>query len=112
MIGDKADQADRPDVYLGRDIAGFWRIKSLEAFDCDDITPEGTFPEFGDFVKVAKLSTDGSVLAEEAYLSRYVDLDRQLAEVVDEVGDVFFVSRVIEKREGGYTMDVEAEVPQ
>lgn len=106
MIGDKADAADRPDVFVGRDIAGIWRLESLEEFDCDDITDEGEFPEFGDFIKVTEIRPNGEVEDEPAYLSRYVDLDRQLAEVVDEPGDVFTVERVMEKRDGGYTMDV------
>jgi len=112
MIGDKADAADSPDVFIGRDIAGMWRIESLEAFDCDEITDPGDFPEFGDFVKVTELNRDRDPADDPAYLSRYVDLDRQLAEIVDEPGDTFTVSRVMEKRDGGYTMDVEPGLPE
>lgn len=109
MIGDKSDAADRPDVYVGRDIAGVYEIASFETYEADDITDEGEFPEFGDFVKAYEVDTNGTAKDEACYLALYVELDRQLDEVLDEEGDRVSIEAVRETRDGGYVMDVERQ---
>lgn len=106
MIGDKAEAADRPEVYTGRDITGIYELNSLEEIDCDEISEEGTFPELGEFIECHEVRPSGEVLDELCYVSWYADLDRQLAQLEPEVGMRFEIAAVREKRNGGYQMDV------
>jgi len=112
MIGDKADAADRPDIYTGIEISGRYQIDSLQEVDCNEVTEEGKFPQFGDFVKCRRVDGDGNVEDDICYIARYVDVDRQLADVVDEEGDQFVVERVRERQDGGYAVDVKDSLPE
>lgn len=106
MIGDKGD-ADRPEVYTGRDVSGMYVLNSLEEVDCDEVTEEGTFPEMGEFLEVKEIRPSGEVLDEVCYISWYADLDRQLVELEPEEGMKFEISALRQKRNGGYQMEVE-----
>ena len=93
-IGDKAEASDQPDVKLARQSApGAYRLETDELKPADEVTPEGQFPEYGDFLKVAK-PTGGSNQFEnheEMFIECPADLARWLVEESVEIGEHFRV---------------------
>lgn len=80
-LKDKA-RGDGPEVVLPADQPEEPPVVPLgmELYDCDDLTPEGQFPEFGEFLRVAPLVEDEVEEDDE----RYWSTPKALAEVVVE----------------------------
>jgi len=104
-LNDKA--RSNPDVELARDlIESEWSLKSTELTGADELTPEGEFPQYGDFAEAHEFSpVDGTNRGE-----RYIEIPAALAQWLVEneigVGDRFQVKQV-QKVDGEYQFDVE-----
>lgn len=98
-LEDKA--AESPEVDLARQSApGAYVLESLDLVDADDLTPEGEFPQFGDFLEVT--GTAG-----EQYIECPQDLARQLVEDLDaDVGTAFRILDVT-KIDGSWSYEIE-----
>lgn len=88
-LKDKAK--DRPEVQLARQSApGAYRMLTTELVSAEDLTPEGEFPEYGDFLQVGRVGTDATQYIEcPAALARYLVNDLEAAE-----GDQFRIESV------------------
>lgn len=61
-LGEKAEQAEQPDVKLARDSApGLYVLTTDELQGADEITAEGEFPQYGDFLEVGRPNAEGEV---------------------------------------------------
>lgn len=90
-LGEKAEQAEQPDVKLARDSApGLYVLQTDELTEADEITAEGEFPQYGDFLEVGRPNAEG-----EAERSEFIEcpagLARWLVEEEIEIGDSFRV---------------------
>lgn len=76
-ISDKADEADGPEVVLTSDLgeAAPAKIATDQLVEADDLTPEGQFPEFGEFMEMRRVN-DGETV--------YWECATSLADVVVE----------------------------
>lgn len=112
-IGDKAEASDAPDVYLPRDSIGLYRLESDELVDCDDITPDGEFPQYGDFLEVTQ-ATGGATKGwgEIAYVSCPGNLAKQLVDMsLIEEGATFRIQGARKTASGNWTYSVSEEHP-
>lgn len=112
-IGDKAEASDAPDVYLPRDSIGLYRLESDELEDCDDITPEGEFPQYGDFLKAveAQGGANPSWANERCFVSCPGDLAKKIVEIGIEQGDVFRIESARKGADGNWVYSVSEEHP-
>lgn len=95
-IEDKAQET--PDVDLARQSApGAYRLESTELTDANDVTPEGDFPEYGDFLEVT--GTSG-----EQFIECPAALARWLVDNGIEAGDGFRIVSV-QKVDGEWEYD-------
>lgn len=107
-LEDKAEGS--PDVDLARQSApGAYRLSSKELAGADELTAEGEFPKFGDFLKVERLGYgDGD--EPEAKGEKYIECPAGLAEWLVEneisVGDDFRVLQT-QKVDGEWQYDCE-----
>jgi hypothetical protein len=111
-IGDKAEASDAPDVYLPRDSVGLYRLESDELTGCDEITPEGEFPEYGDFLEVTQ-ATGGAnpSWGDTAYVSCPGDLAKQIVGMEIEPGDCFRIQGSRKNAQGNWTYSLSEESP-
>lgn len=89
-IDDKAERG--PEVDLARQSApGVYRLKTRKLVGADDVTPEGEFPEFGDFLRVDRLKETGTGIepAEEQFIECPAGLAEWLVDRSLETGDDF-----------------------
>jgi hypothetical protein len=105
-IGDKA--AESPEVSLSRDSPGAYRLKDDELTAADEITAEGEFPKYGDFLSVSRLRNgkDGVEPAEEQFVECPQSLAQQLVEIGVSIGDDFRILSA-SKVDGEWQIDVE-----
>lgn len=108
-LGDKSERADRPEVELasGNPI-GIYRLESDEYVDADEISPEGEFPKFGDFLEVS--STTGGAEPEwnvDVFLECPLGLEEELLELGVDVGDSFRIGQVSKTADGEWQFLVE-----
>lgn len=108
-LGDKAEQADSPEIRLaGQDQPGAYRLETEELEPADQVTDPGEFPEYGDFLKVSH-PTGGETPwadAEEMFLEVPGSFAKELVENEIGVGDKFRV-RSVEKPGNAYKYSVE-----
>lgn len=110
MIGDKAKADDAPEVYTQQNVIGVYQLETLEEVHCDEITEEGTFPKFGEFVKCREVSQEDGVAVtadEICYVSWYTDLDRQLTQIDVDLGTVWRINGCYRNADGDYVLNVE-----
>lgn len=99
-LEDKAESG--PDVVTtGQSAYSAWRLKSLDRVDADEISPEGEFPKFGDFMEMERPDTDST-----AYLEICADLAAWLVENDAEPGMEFRIKSV-EKTDGEWEISAE-----
>jgi len=101
---------DSPEVSLARQSApGLYRLTTTDLVPADEITPEGDFPQYGDFLRVEVTSggTDPEWSGTE-YIECPAALARWLVENV-EVGESFRI-RSVQKVDGEWRYDCEAVV--
>jgi len=111
-IGDKAEASEAPDVYLPRDSVGLYRLESDELVDCDEITDEGQFPEYGDFIEVTQASGGANPgWGETAYVSCPGDLAKKITDMEIEIGDCFRIQGSRKQANGNWTYSVSEEHP-
>lgn len=112
-IGDKAEASDAPDVYLPRDSIGLYRLESDELEAADDITPEGEFPEYGDFMKVVEATggANPSWAEQRAFVSCPGDLAKKIVEVGIEEGDAFRIESARKSASGNWVYSISEESP-
>lgn len=106
-LEDKARET--PDIDLARQAApGIYQLEGTELEPADDLSPEGEFPQFGDFLWV-KTTTKGDLEEASFEKGQYIevpqDLARWLVENVEQ-GDVFRVLSV-QKVDGEWRYDCE-----
>jgi len=101
-IGDKAEQADQPNVLLVRDSApGLYRLETDELTNADDLGTD-EFPRYGDFVKCSDSRLEEC----------YVEVPSALAQFLDgtvEVGEWFRIVSVNKTADGEWTYSAEAD---
>lgn len=102
-INDKA--VETPDVMLMRDAqySGFI-LEDTELAEADDITAEGEFPEFGEFLECSVTEGGRSVFVECPQ-----SLAAGLVELEIAAGDGFRIGEAV-KRDGAWDVDVSAGV--
>lgn len=100
-LKDKAK--DRPEVLLARQSSpGAYVIQSLELSGADELTEEGDFPQYGDFLKCHRAGTEKLVWVEcPAALARFL-----VNEIDAEVGTCFRV-RSVTKVDGEWEYNAE-----
>lgn len=78
-LNDKAQAA--PDVTLAGDLLeSAYEVDDTELVAADDLTPEGEFPQFGDFLPVREYSPyDGTARGQT-----HIEVPQQLAEILVE----------------------------
>jgi hypothetical protein len=87
MVFEKPAGSEGPEVYIGEDVTGRYVIKGEELKQCNDITPKGQFPTFGDnFVPVLALDRHGDPFDGVRFICCYHDIQLQLAELEVEQG--------------------------
>lgn len=81
-LGDKA-RGDGPEVVLPADQPEEPPVTPMgtELYDPNDLTPDGQFPEFGDFLRVCPVDEDGEIVEDE---ERYWSTPKALADVLVE----------------------------
>jgi len=108
-LSDKAEAADAPDVILASDSRGVYRLKTEELSGPNEVTPEGDFPEYGDFVHVD--TTTGGANAtwnEEAYVEVPGSLAKALVENEIGTGDTFRI-QTVSKVDGTWSFGVDPD---
>lgn len=111
-IGDKAEASDAPDVYLPRDSIGLYKLKDDELHESDDITPEGEFPEYGDFLQVVQATGGANPgWGEKAYVSCPGDLAKKLVDMEIEPGDCFRIQSTRKTADGSWSYSISEERP-
>lgn len=100
-LKDKA--AETPDVDLARDSApGTYRLLTHELVAADDLTNQGEFPLYGDFLEVQQVGPGGR--------ERFIECPRGLAQWLVEhelaISEAFRV-RSVQKIDGEWSYDVE-----
>jgi hypothetical protein len=108
-LEDKA--ADRPDVKLARDSApGAYTLTTDDLVAADDLTDEGEFPEFGDFLEVERPGAGRRCWIEcPADLARWLvghDLDESERPRI-EIGETFRI-RSVSKVDNEWSYECEA----
>lgn len=58
-LTEKAEQAEQVDVTLPRQSAGLYKLAGSRLVDCDEITEEGKFPQYGEFIAVTVPNAEG-----------------------------------------------------
>lgn len=111
-IEDKA--RDTPEVSLARQSApGAYIVLSTELASADEVTAEGEFPEYGDFLEVDRLTdTDGRL--EPAGDERFIECPQGLAKflVNHGAGEGFrFRIRTVRKVDGEWQYNCEEVEP-
>jgi len=90
-LGEKAEQAEQPDVSLARDSApGFYVLQTDELTQANEITAEDQFPQYGDFLEVGVPNAD-RVVDRTEFIECPAGLAQWLVEEELEVGDSFRV---------------------
>lgn len=101
-IGDKAEQADQPDVLLVRDSApGLYRLETDELTDADELGTD-EFPRYGDFVECVDSRLEKC----------YVEVPSALAQFLaaqTEVGEWFRIVTVNKTAEGEWMYDCDGD---
>lgn len=99
-LDDKAQGS--PEVTLAKQSApGLYQLEELELYEADDITEEGEFPQFGDFLKVNR--PHGG----EEWVECPADLARWLVEEIDaETGEWFRILSA-QKVDGEWELEIE-----
>jgi len=112
-IGDKAEASNAPDVYLPRDSIGLYRLENDELTDCDEITEEGQFPEYGDFLEATEAVGGASPgwAGETCYVSCPGGLAEVLAGMEIEPGDCFRIESARKSASGSWVYSVSEEHP-
>jgi len=78
-LKDKA--ADVPEVSLSNQLTGsVYEIVTDELIEADELTPEGEFPQYGDFLKVQEYSPVDNTERGETHIEVPRDLARWLVE--------------------------------
>jgi len=106
-LGDKSERADRPEVRLPRDSVGIYTLQSLEYWAADEISDEGEFPKYGDFLKCR--TTTGGADPEwdvEVFVSCPLGLEEELLEMEVEDGDTFRIQQVSKNADGEWQYHV------
>jgi hypothetical protein len=106
-LGDKSERADRPEVRLARDSMGIYTLQSLEYWDANEITDEGEFPKYGDFLKCR--TTTGGADPEwnvEVFVECPLGLEAELLELGIEDGDCFRIQQVSKTTDGEWSYQV------
>ena len=86
-LDDKAEGS--PDVDLARQSApGAYRLLSRDLEAADDLTAEGEFPQFGEFLKVGRLTPEHEIPGEQ-FIECPSALAKQLVELGVEVDEDF-----------------------
>lgn len=94
-LEDKA--RDSPDVDLARQSApGAYRMLTTDLEAANDLTPDGDFPQFGDFLKVERVGSDGT----EKYIECPAALARWLVHEADASPGFCFRIRSVQKIDG------------
>lgn len=109
-LGDKSKKADRPEVRLPRDSMGLYTLQSLEYVDADEISDEGEFPKFGDFLEC--MTTTGGADPEwnvEVFVNCPLGLEEQLMELGIDDGDAFRIQQVSKNADGEWSYVVEKD---
>ena len=107
-LDEKAQAA--PDVDLARQSApGLYQLKSTELVEADQLTPEGKFPEYGEFLEVVRPRGAGEDATWREDL-HYVECPQGLAAwlVDNEIGegDAFRI-RTVQKVDGNWEYSCE-----
>jgi len=84
-----------------------YRLQDTDTVDCDDVSPEGEFPEYGDFLDVNAVNSDGQDLG-----PRWLECPGGLARaLVDqdlvEAGAEIRIASVDKDETGAWTFEVE-----
>jgi len=112
-IGDKAEASESAEVMLPRNSIGLYRLEDDELVDCDAITAEGQFPEYGDFLRVSQVTggANPSWIEEDAFLSCPGDLAKKLVEIEIKPGDAFRIESTRKDNDGSWVYSVVEETP-
>jgi hypothetical protein len=112
-IGDKAEQSESREVRLARDSVGLYRLQSDELTGADEISDEGEFPKFGDFLDVEV--THGGAnpsFDDEAWVECPGSLAKIIVELGLDVGDCFRIQSARKNPSGEWEYSVDqAEDP-
>lgn len=106
-IGDKAEES--PEISLARQSApGVYRLLNDELVPADELTAEGEFPEYGDFLKV-ETTTGG---AEPSWnREEYIECPQALAQWLVEHQEIAskkgFRIRTVQKVDGAWQYECE-----
>jgi len=109
-LGDKAKQADQPEISLARQSApGLYQLETDELIEADDLTEEGQFPQYGTFLKV--MTSNGGreiTFDKEEYIECPSALAKWLVDTEIEIGE-FFRIQSVRKIDGNWQYDCAEE---
>lgn len=106
-LQDVADRSRGPEIALTSGLGGRgeFRHETTELVDADELTPEGEFPEYGEYL----LCEERSAVDHTPRGEVYVEVCSQLAERLVEIGTGRWWNVTgVEKVDGAWVVDVEA----
>lgn len=112
-IGDKAQMADQDEIRLARDSMGLYKLESDQLVEADDLSPEGEFPEYGDFLE-AVTTTGGANPSwnTPVFVECPGNLAKQLVDMgLVEEGAAFRINSVRKNASGSWEYSVSEESP-
>lgn len=116
-LEDKAEQAET-EVRLASDAPGVYELNSPELAPADEVSAEGEFPQYGDFLDTTTV-VDARTFEEDpdtawtdeggqqVYVECPGDLAGTLVETGVEAGDVFAISQVNKSQDGAWKFVVD-----
>lgn len=101
----------RPEVLRAVESHGTYRLTTTELTSADELTPEGEFPQYGDFAEVMPMTRNGdgfeAIGSEPQYLETPAGLARELVEHLVDEGHVFEVTEARKTQDDEWSFTVE-----
>lgn len=110
-LDEKADELnddDHPECVRARDSHGAYRLIETAVHDADEVTDEGKFPKYGDWIPVERLSMTGSV-QDEAWLECPAGLADALLDAGIDTETPFVIQNVAKGADGAFVFDLSGE---
>lgn len=108
-LEDKAAGGDGPEVVLAPDGPGYYRLEDRQLVEAEELSPEGEFPKYGEFLEVVRLTRTGEPRGPSEYLECTQDLARKLIDLSLGAGDKFTVKSTSKDNRGRWSWVVQRE---
>jgi len=109
-IGDKAEANENPEIVLARSSVGLYELADVELSAADELTAEGEFPKYGDYLKTHRVNGSGSPTEEVNWVECPAGLAARLAEYDGDLDDSpLFHVKSVRKVDGEWQYEVEME---